>query len=192
MYIGELLEEYIKLSEELRSGYEYSLGGKKPEWQKLIKNIYEDIPPLFYEIYSRWSGTIRNIENQKYMDFVPGYRLIHIEELNKEYENLTQLLESDDTCEEQMEIIIPFLADCASSYICYVRTWSKNEYIYIYSIEEGLSCMHSSIKAFLDTIIAFYANGVYFLDKDGFLDYDYEQEGIIGMKYNNDIQYWCD
>lgn len=34
--------------------------------------------------------------SQKYMDFVPGYRLIHIEELKGEYDTFLGVLDLDD------------------------------------------------------------------------------------------------
>lgn len=52
--------------------------------------------------------------------------------------------------------------------------------------------MHNSVELFLKTIIAFYLKNVFYLDRDGFLDYDFEREGIIGAEYNPGIDYWTE
>ena len=52
--------------------------------------------------------------------------------------------------------------------------------------------MHDSVELFFKTIIAFYTQDVFFLDKDGYLDYDFEKEGIIGAAYNPGIDYWIE
>lgn len=41
-------------------------------------------------------------------------------------------------------------------------------------------------------MIAFYLSGVFHLDEEGFLDYDFEREGIIGAEYNPGIGYWSE
>lgn len=52
--------------------------------------------------------------------------------------------------------------------------------------------MHNSVELFLETIIAFYHKDVFYLDEDGYLDYDFEKEGLIGAAYNPDIEYWME
>ena len=48
------------------------------------------------------------------------------------------------------------------------------------------------IKKFFETICAFYQFNVYFLDTDGYLDYDLELEGTIGAEINLGIPYWLE
>ncbi|MFR1294064.1 hypothetical protein [Coprobacillus cateniformis] len=43
-----------------------------------MNKIISIVPKVFQTIYGEVAGTYRNTENQKYMDFIPGYRLIHI------------------------------------------------------------------------------------------------------------------
>lgn len=150
------------------------------------------IPEVYRAIYGNVAGAYRNIENQKFMDFIPGYRLIHIKELEKEQHTLLQMLELDDICEVQIKAIIPLLADYSSCYICYANTDNNEEIIFHYSPDDGLQEMHASVELFLRTVIAFYQNGVFYLDGDGFLDYDFEREGIIGAEYNPGINYWTE
>ncbi|MCM1257625.1 MAG: SMI1/KNR4 family protein [Roseburia sp.] len=188
--IKELLMKYIALSDAVRPGYSGSLGQANQEWEMAFSAITPVIPVFFREIYCRWEGTKREMENQPYMDFIPGYRLIHIGELAQEYHALLENLELDDVCEAEIESIIPILADDASCYICYVKTRRNQEAVFSYSPEEGLERMHDSVEAFLKTIIAFYEEKVYFKDEDGFLDYDFDREGTVGAAWNPGIEYW--
>lgn len=54
------------------------------------------------------------------MKLFSGYRLIHIEELEKEYHTLLQMIASDDICEARIRTIIPLLANYSSCYITLV------------------------------------------------------------------------
>lgn len=190
--IDNLVMEYFSLSEKLRNGYRESLGIANPKWNEILSQTLPIVPKVFQSIYRNVSGTYANIENQKYMDFVPGYRLIHITELGKEYCALSQMLVADDICRSKIEPLIPLLADYSSCYICYAVINNNAEVIFHYSPTEGLQKMHTSVESFLKTIIAFYLNGVFYLDKDGFLDYDFEKEGSIGAEYNPGVDYWIE
>jgi hypothetical protein len=50
--------------------------------------------------------------------------------------------------------------------------------------------MYTSAHKFLETICEFYKNDVYFLDEDGYLDYDDEKESEVAIKINEDVDYW--
>ena len=52
--------------------------------------------------------------------------------------------------------------------------------------------MHRSLETFFETVIAFYQEDVYFLDNDGFLDYDFEKAGAIRKTLNPGITYWTE
>lgn len=47
----------------------------------------------------------------------------------------------------------------------------------------------TSVELFFKTIIAVYLKNIFDLNRDGFLDYDYEKESIIGAEYNPGIDY---
>ncbi|MDE6732737.1 MAG: hypothetical protein K2J77_07680 [Oscillospiraceae bacterium] len=49
--------------------------------------------------------------------------------------------------------------------------------------------LHTSVEDFWITTIAFYDEGVYFLAKDGYLNYNMDKESEIGEKYNPEISY---
>ena len=53
-----------------------------------------------------------------------------------------------------------------------------------------LTLMHVNSEKFLETLCEFYKSNVYYLDSDGYLDYDFEKEGEIGAKINKNIDYW--
>lgn len=190
--INELVMEYLSLSDKTRKGYRDSLGIANPAWNKILSKVIPVVPEIFRAIYGNVSGTYKNIENQKYMDFVPGYRLIHIQELEKEYRALLRMLTLDNISETKIRTVLPLLADYSSCYICYVKTNKEEEAIFHYSPDDGLQKMHTSAELFFKTILAFYLNNVFYLDRDGFLAYDFEKEGIIGAKYNPGINYWTE
>ena len=190
--IDELVVEYLSLSDKMRKGYKNSLVISSQTCNETLSRIMPVVPEVFWVIYQKVAGTYRNIENQKFMDFVPGYRLIHIEELESEYHNLLQMLPLDDICESQIRTIMPLLADYSSCYICYVETNDNEETIFHYSLNDGLQKMHTSVELFFKTIIVFYNQDVFYLDGDGFLDYDFEKEGVIGAECNPGIDYWIE
>ena len=190
--LDDLVKEYLSLSDIMRKGYKDSLGTESQAWNETLSRLSPVVPDVFKAIYEEVSGTYRGIDNQTYMDFVPGYRLIHIEELEKEYHTLLQMLASDDICEARIRTIIPLLADYSSCYVCYVETYNNEEAVFHVSPDNGLQKMHASAELFFKTMIAFYLSGVFHLDEEGFLDYDFEREGIIGAEYNPGIVYWSE
>ena len=190
--IKELLIKFISLSDKMRCGYKNSLGVPYQDWEQIVTNINHPAPEIFREIYSIFAGTRRDIEDQKLMDFIPGYRLIHIEELEAEYDAFVRMTDFHGIYENQIKIVIPLLADYTSDYICYVKKQDNTETIFTYSPDGGLVEMHNSLEAFFETIIAFYKEDVYFLDDNGFLDYDFDRAGVIGEKHNQGIRYWTE
>lgn len=188
----ELVMKYFSLSNKIRNQYIESLGTASQTWIDTFIPMVTFVPPIFQAIYSRVEGTHRDIVNQKHMDFVPGYRLIHIEELENEYHTLLKILDLDDVCEARIEMIIPLLADYSSCYICYAETIKDEKIIFHYSPSDGIQRMHNSIELFFKTLIAFYEKGVFYLDEDGFLSYDFEKQGAIGAEYNPDVSYWTE
>ena len=190
--ITDLFSEYLSLSDKMRTGYKRSLGKPHSSLENFFTEITPAIPEVFRAVYEEVAGTHRDIAIQKYMDFVPGYRLIHIEELEREFHTLMGLLDLDDICEAGIKTIIPLLADYSSSYIFYAKTDDNKEAIFHFSPGDGLQKRHNSVELFFETIIAFYTENVFYLDDDGFLDYDFEKEGVIGAIHNPDIEYWLE
>lgn len=190
--IKELFAEFISLSDKMRLGYKDSLGTTYQAWERIIGAMNQYTPELFREIYGRFAGTYRNIQDQKYMDFIPGYRLIHITELKSECNILAHLIKADDICNSRVNVIMPLLADYSSCYICYVKKLDNTEAIFSYSPDGGLVEIHSTLEIFFETIITFYKENVYFLDDNGFLDYDFEKAGVVGKRCNPGVLYWAE
>jgi len=175
----KLFEEFLDHSSKLRPDYPSSIGAtgnSSLDEPSFIKS--DSVPALLNTIYLKAIGTVRNIQDQKLMDFIPGYRLIHITELQESSDSLRELSSNNE--------LYPFLANYSSDYICVL-----NDSIYLFSHDDSsLTKMCSSGEDFLKTICSFYENKVYFLDQDGYLDYDYEKEGFYGSKINHDSEYW--
>lgn len=79
--IEQLFIESMKVAAQLREQYPKSLGKATSNWEEVFQELAQPIPELFRAIYSNVSGTRRDIAEQEWMDFCPGYRLIHVSEL---------------------------------------------------------------------------------------------------------------
>lgn len=183
--LKKLFNEFIEFSMRLRSEYPESLGMAIEDWTKVFNGLAE-IPKLFEVIYSSVQGTKREIKDQKLMDFIPGYRLIHIEEFVQEKKNL------DIICSWPKDsLVLPLLVNYSSDYFCYVENFEGNSGIFLFTHEEGnLNLVYHSPEKFLKTVIEFYKEHVYYLDDEGYLDYDFQKEGAIGVNLNPDVKYW--
>ncbi|PXX37829.1 SMI1/KNR4 family protein [Undibacterium pigrum] len=188
---GELIDELLSLCDQIRPGYRESLGRGLPriEAEQRLKTIIKssvDIPELFLEIYCQVDGTLRDVADQKVMDFIPGYRLIHIDELEEEFQKFMAILGPS------RHHNFPFLANYSSDFVC-IESEPENRGNKIGSFlhdDPQFELMHSSAEDFLTTVIAFYRENVYFLDADGFLDYDFDKQAFLGNRLNNGILYW--
>jgi len=179
----------LRLAGLLRPKYPQSLGTSTNNWEDVFKKLEEPIPNLFRAIYSIVSGTEREIKEQALMDFIPGYRLIHISEFIEESTNLKNILIDESLSDN--EIVIPLLANYSSDYICYYKNSAGKELLCSLRNDSGeLIVKHSSSEKFFETVCEFYKQGVYFLDSDGYLDYDMEKERTVGSLINYGITYW--
>lgn len=172
---------FLEKSEKIRPGYLRSLKKANPQYEKVFLENINQVPKLFKDIYSVCNGTDRQVSNQIYFDFLPGFRLMPIEELIKIYK-----LQFKDI--REYEVLVPFLADYSGCYYAYAKL-SKRELI-VFISDEGIEVIHNVTDDFWKTINAFYDEKVYFTDEDGYLSYDFEKEGVIGRKYNDGIEYW--
>lgn len=177
----QLIKDYYNKSEELRKGYLNSLGSVNYELLAKFKENMTDISEMFVDIYSISNGTESDINEQRFFDFIPGFRLMQLEEVINNYKKMSLISELYD-------IIVPFLIDYAGCYFAYGKKEKVENIIYI--SEDGIEVVHSSVKDFWITINAFYDEKVFFLDEDGYLAYDFELEGIIGKRLNPQIEYW--
>ena len=178
---GKIIE-FINKSEMMRNGFIVHLEKPKLDFERKLREHFNVIPSLFKEIYEFCDGISPNIDEQIFWDFLPGYRLMQLDEIISCYENEFKRTE--------FWMCIPFMKDYSSSYYTYAVS-DKNECIIL--ISDGCSdIIHDSVDKFWDTIIAFYDEDVYYLDEDGYLSYDFEKEGIVGRKYNPGVAYWSE
>lgn len=172
---------FLCKSEKLRKGYMKSLELPDVNFKKKWLEHFTHIPAFFEEIYSVCNGTKKEISEQVFFDFLPGYRLMQVDEIiENDEQNFKNWSEYDK--------IIPFLTDYSGCYYAYAKNNDKECIVLL--ADGGLEQIHSEIDNFWITIIAFYDEGVYFLDEDGYLSYDFEKEGEVGKKYNKEIKYW--
>ena len=175
------LNVFLCKSETLRNGYSKSLEPVDVDFSVKWLEHFEYIPDFFAEIYNVCNGTKQDVSEQIFFDFLPGYRLMQVDEILDCYEQILKKYPEYDK-------IIPFLMDYSGCYYAYAV--NKGKECIVLLTNEGLELIHSDISNFWDTIMAFYDENVYFLDEDGYLSYDYDMEGKIGKKYNKDISYW--
>lgn len=175
-----LINDFFEKSESLRPGFIQSLCDRNPKYKDILRSNISDVPDMLYELYAMSDGTDKNIKQQRYFDFLPGYRLMHTEEVVYAYNEFKDL--------KKYDLIIPFLNDFSCSYYAYVKSNCK-EFIVLIS-DAGIDVLHNSVMDFWKTINAFYDENVYYLDDDGYLSYDYDLEGVIGKKYNNEVSFW--
>ena len=87
-HLTEKFQEYLSLSAQMRPDYTTSLGTSGD-----ITRVVPEAPELLKTIYSTVSGTSSNQDEPSLVEFIPGYRLIHIEEYEQEQKVLLGILE---------------------------------------------------------------------------------------------------
>lgn len=142
----------------------------------------EGVPDALAGLYRIAAGTPRAIKDQTLMDIVPGYRLIHQSELADE-------ITAFRTAYPKLVTHYPFLADYSSRYF---TVDSNDGVVYTVDLQYGAAPISRNLDRFLETIRAFYLEGVYCLAPDGYLDYDVDREGQIGATLNPEYPYWIE
>lgn len=177
------IKTFLEKSEELRKGYVQTLEPADKNFRERWLEHFSELPEFFEEIYTLCNGTDPEISEQNFFDFLPGYRLMRADEIIEIYER------DFKDCSEY-DMIIPFLTDYSGCYYAYAK---DNDRECIVLIGDGeIDEIHFSVEDFWITVTAFYDEGVYFLDDDGYLDYDLEKEAEVGEKYNPQISYWSE
>ena len=192
MQINNLIEqfqEYLKLSAELRPDYIAGLG--KGDNEAKITSVFPETPALLKAIYNTVSGTSSEEEEPSLIEFIPGYRLIHINEYEAEMKILAGILEEKG---HQVDgVILPILTNYGSDFICYYKSADGVERVCDLLHDFGdLIVMYESPEKFLETLCEFYKQEVYFLDEEGYLDCDLVKEGEVGAALNPDAKYWSE
>jgi hypothetical protein len=178
--LREKLVKVLALSEALRPGYTASLG--------LGRRITSP-SPLLRIIYETVNGTPRTIEDQKFMDFIPGFFLIHADERAKAESVIADHAGCDELC-RAYSYVLPLLSNYSSDYLCVAGNANGDSILSIDHEELEVSVRHASSCQFLETIIQFYQRQVYFLDGNGCLDYDFDRAQEVGAELNPGVEYW--
>ncbi|HEY4430353.1 MAG TPA: hypothetical protein VGN87_04870 [Paenibacillus sp.] len=187
--LTEQFQEYLKLSADLRPDYMASLG--KGDNEAKITAIFPEAPELLKAIYSTVSGTSSEEEEPSLIEFIPGYRLIHIDEYEAEMKILAGILEEKG--HQADGVILPILTNYGSDFICYYKSADGVEHVCDLLHDFGdLIVMYESPEKFLETLCEFYKQEVYFLDEEGYLDCDLVKEGEVGAALNPDAKYWSE
>lgn len=187
--LTEQFQEYLKLSADLRPDYIASLG--KGDNEAKITAIFPEVPELLKAIYSTVSGTSSEEEEPSLIEFIPGYRLIHIDEYEAEMKILAGILEEKG--HQADGVILPILTNYGSDFICYYKSADGVERVCDLLHDFGdLIVMYESPEKFLETLCEFYKQEVYFLDEEGYLDCDLVKEGEVGAALNPDAKYWSE
>ncbi|ETT54002.1 MULTISPECIES: SMI1/KNR4 family protein [Paenibacillus] len=187
--LTEQFQEYLKLSAELRPDYIASLG--KGGNEAKITAVLLETPELLKAIYSTVSGTSSEEEEPSLIEFIPGYRLIHMDEYEEEMKVLAGILEEKG--QHPDGVILPILTNYGSDFICYYKSADGVEQVCDLLHDFGdLIVMYDSPDKFLETLCEFYKQEVYFLDEEGYLDCDLVLEGEVGASLNPDAKYWSE
>ena len=75
------IKSFLNNSERLRKGYLKSLEEVDNQFEEKLLRYCGKVPRFIYEIYSICNGTKPDIDDQRYFDFIPGYRLMQINEI---------------------------------------------------------------------------------------------------------------
>lgn len=143
----------------------------------------KDIPDILETIYKNVSGTRYELKDQRMMDFLPGFLLIHILEYQESDIQLNKILKGRE--EDQY---LPLLRNYSSDFIALnVRT---NGIYQIFHDDDESYLIYKNPMDFLKTINDFYYGNAYFMDEDGYLDYDPDLEYEIAKRNNPEVKFW--
>ncbi|SEU28438.1 hypothetical protein [Paenibacillus sp. NFR01] len=183
--------EYLRLSAALRPEYPETLGQADGDAAVRIAEIAPGAPELLKVIYANVAGTGDEVEEPSLVEFIPGYRLIHINEYAEQRAALSAMLEERGHAAAGQ--VYPLLANYSGDFICIWKKEDGTESVCDFLSDYGdVVVMFESPLLFLDTLCEFYKQEVYFVDEDGFLDCDLIKEGEVGAAMNPSANYWSE
>ncbi|WNS41437.1 hypothetical protein [Paenibacillus sp. MMS20-IR301] len=189
--LTDTFQQYLALSAQLRPGYIASLGKAPAEGSAVLSVFTPEVPALLQAVYNNVLGTSSEEEEPSLIEFIPGYRLIHIDEYAREVQVLAGILQEKGYTGGGT--IFPLLTNYGSDFICYYQSEDGAERICDLLHDFGdLVVMYDSPEKFLETLCEFYKQEVYFLDEEGYLDCDLVMEGEVGASLNPGANYWSE
>ena len=172
-----LLAEIIRLAEEKRPGFAHAIGYRGGA----SATEPREVPIAVHPLYAVARGTPRTISEQHLMDIVPGFRLIHLSEIEAVSRDLRRTW-------PELPAHVPFLADYGG---CYYLVDSLSGAVLYLDPHDGVATVARSLNRFLQTVHRCYVEEAYFLDADGYLDYDETQVHRIGASMNPGCEHWA-
>ncbi len=122
------------------------------------------LPESLNILYSKVSGTYYEIEDQRLMDFLPGYLLIR----DAEYESFTQSVK--EMIPNGEDTYYPILVNYSSDFYALKVSEGKENGIFLIEHDaDEPTKIHHSFEDFLRTIIACYKRKIYFWMMTGIL-----------------------
>lgn len=179
-------KKYLEQSATLRTQYTESLLPMNTNWKQELNGIMENIPKFLEVIYSTVGGTKYEVSNQSLMDFIPGYLLIHIDEYQKNYNDLKNILINYDIDDD----FYPILRNYSSDFIALKK--DTHEIYTILHDDTDIELIHENPFDFLLTLNNNYERNVYFLDNEKYLDYDMDKEYQIAREFNPSVEFWIE
>ncbi len=183
--MDKLFQELLQVIETIRPGYRATLGSGTD--RNTMSNIIgrDVVPDLIYSIYSQVNGTDGQIQDQKFMDLVPGYRILQLSELSERRDRIYAMapwVKSED--------IIPVLANYSDDYLCLRMAETSGDLVDFTHDMDEIQMMYDSSESFLHSVKECYEKGAYFLDEDQYLECDDDAEAVVGKKYNPNAEFW--
>lgn len=173
-----LLGRFLEFSDVVRPGYSESLGISS---EALFRTATATLPGFSENlglIYREVLGTSSGSCSEGLVDFVPGYRLLHLSELAVAAARARQAF-------PEAEGAVPFLENYAGDF------WGLTE-SGVWSLmhdDAPVSHVHASIELMLETHAEVYASGGYLLEK-GLLAANADTLLVIGRRMNPGLGYW--
>jgi hypothetical protein len=181
MDFEKIFDALLVEAEKLRPGFQSSLGDGD---LTLVARVDHRLPNVIKAIYDKIYGTKHDPEQQVFFDFIPGFRLVDILGLVGGVNKYMQASSDGGYKYCMFEnysndfVVFEYDADNNSTGVFKLRNDDDQELICDTDI------------VFFEMILSLYKEKAYFVDSDGFLDYDFDKEGMIGKKFNPSVEYW--
>jgi hypothetical protein len=180
-----LFDECIRLADKRRPGYMSSLGAPSANWGDTF-GPEQAIPPLIRVIFKRVRGTPRQLAEQRFLDFVPGYRIPCIFEYIKSRLGLAKVLRVQADAP-----VFPILENYSSDYYFVKHANDVNWQVWLATHDsDSPELVFTSSERFLKFVRECYASGAYSTDADGYLDCDFDKQDLIGCTVDPSVAYW--
>jgi hypothetical protein len=175
------------------------LKAKRPDYvQSLGKGLTMDqissllsfspVPDELFAIYMNLCGTAiyhspPKYRDSRYWDFMPGYGLISIYDLQEEFNFLLSMKQEISSYPWKPDMI-PLLKDFSGSYYC-LRNLHNNHSIVSTDPVIGNLEIFPNLWQFIRAITQCYRQNIYYIDEDGWLDCDDDEaESLIFERYS--------